>query len=120
MDDPITVYYDGACGMCSREIRHYQRIAPQDRYAWVDITQTPEPLNALGISTEEGLRIMHVRDAAGEMHKGVDAFLVLWRAMPYWKILRPIVACPGIYHLACFSYARFANWRFKRLAHCKL
>ncbi|MEC9079196.1 MAG: DCC1-like thiol-disulfide oxidoreductase family protein, partial [Pseudomonadota bacterium] len=30
----ITVFFDGKCGLCSREIRHYQKIAPAERFCW--------------------------------------------------------------------------------------
>lgn len=120
LKNPITVFYDGSCGLCSREIRHYKRIAPDTAYLWIDITRDPEPLKAHGIAVEDALRIMHVQDQNGEMHRGVDAFVTLWSEMPYWRRLRPIVKLPLIYSLACFTYTRFAHWRFKRLGHCKI
>ena len=30
--DFVTVFYDGKCGLCSREINHYKKIAPNGKY----------------------------------------------------------------------------------------
>jgi predicted DCC family thiol-disulfide oxidoreductase YuxK len=34
----ISVFYDGKCGMCRKEITHYKRIAPENVFNWIDIT----------------------------------------------------------------------------------
>ena len=35
----ITVFYDGKCGLCSKEINHYIKIAPEGIFNWQDITK---------------------------------------------------------------------------------
>jgi len=34
----ITVFYDGQCGLCLKEINHYKKIAPPNIFEWKDIT----------------------------------------------------------------------------------
>ena len=116
----ITVFYDGKCGLCAREIAHYRRIATPGAFTWVDITELSTPLEALGISLAEGLKILHAQDADGQLHKSVDAFLLIWRQLRYWRMLALMVSLPGIYHLAKLSYRWFASWRFSRLTHCQI
>ena len=116
----ITVFYDGKCGLCRREISHYMRIAPSGVFNWRDITVDASPLEQLGVSYADGLRLLHATDKNGDLHIGVDAFLLIWREIPRWRILAMIVALPPIRILANCVYKRFANWRFKRLAHCKI
>ena len=53
----ITVFYDGKCGLCRREIEHYKNIAPQFVFNWVDITVDKSALENLGINYVEMLRI---------------------------------------------------------------
>ena len=113
----ITVFYDGKCGLCRREIAHYQRIAPAGRFEWVDITTTPEPFTALGFAVTDGLKALHVRDATLNIHIGVDGFIVMWRALTRWRLLALLVALPIIRPLARACYALFAKWRFKKLGY---
>ena len=113
----ITVFYDGKCGLCRREIEHYKRIAPQGIFEWVDITITPEPFTSLGFLVNDGLRALHVRDAAQNIHIGVGAFIVIWQQIPRWRVLALLMNLPLIKPLANTIYGRFANWRFKRLGY---
>jgi predicted DCC family thiol-disulfide oxidoreductase YuxK len=113
----ISVFYDGKCGLCRREIAHYIRIAPEGVFAWVDITVTPEPFNAHGYAVADGLKALHVRDDAGIMHVGVDAFIAIWLQLPRWHILAWIVRLPIIRPVAQRLYAAFGAWRFKKLGY---
>jgi predicted DCC family thiol-disulfide oxidoreductase YuxK len=115
----MTVFYDGACNLCAREIAHYQRIAPPGLVRWDDITQSPAALENEGITLAQGLKQLHVKDAEGKIHVGVDAFIILWKQLPYWRLLGWLVALPVIRHGAGMLYRYFADWRFKRLAHCQ-
>jgi predicted DCC family thiol-disulfide oxidoreductase YuxK len=117
----IRVYYDGLCGLCRREIVFYQKIQPVGVFEWVDITQSAEPLTKQGISLETALKHLHVQDAQGEWHVGVDAFLMIWRGLGgFWALLAKVVALPGLLTFAKLLYNLFAVWRFKRLSHCKI
>lgn len=113
----ITVFYDGKCGLCRREIAHYRQIAPAGRFDWVDITTTPKPFTALGLRVEDGLRVLHARDGSGRLHRGVDAFIAIWSGLPRWWVLGRLGTLPLIHPLLIFAYRRFADWRFKRLGY---
>ena len=116
----ITVFYDGKCGLCSKEINHYRRIAPQGIFNWQDITQSTDELKAEGISLSEGLKLLHARDHNGRMHVGVDAFILIWRQLKRWRMLALVVGLPIIRPLTNVAYRVFAEWRFARLTHCQL
>lgn len=116
----ITVFYDGKCGLCRREIAHYQRIAPTGRFVWRDITADPTSIESLGIRYTDSLKLLHAQDAQGTLHVGVDAFILIWRQIPRWRLLAAIAALPVIHAVVSFVYKRFAAWKFKRLTHCKL
>ena len=70
----IEVFFDGKCGLCSKEIAYYQRIAPSGVFVWEDIATDSSPLAAHQISKSDALRYLHVRDAAGNWHIGAAAF----------------------------------------------
>lgn len=116
----ITVFYDGKCGLCSKEINHYRKIAPQGIFEWQDITEFSDDLKKEGITLSEGLKLLHAKDHSGNMHVGVDAFILIWKQMKRWKILANLVSLPGIKGITNLSYQLFANWRFKKLSHCQL
>jgi predicted DCC family thiol-disulfide oxidoreductase YuxK len=114
----ITVFYDGKCGLCRREIGHYQRIAPQGIFAWVDITTTPQELLKRGPSLQEGLKALHVEDDAGVMHKGAAAFAIIWQRLPrLWPLLAAFLRIPFMLPITEKLYATFAAWRIKRAGH---
>jgi predicted DCC family thiol-disulfide oxidoreductase YuxK len=116
----ISVFYDGKCGLCRREIEHYTRIAPNGVFEWVDITVDASAMQKIGICYADGLKRLHAQDAHGTLHVGVDAFLVIWQQMPRWRLLATIVSFPIIRPVANIAYRAFAEWRFKRLSHCQI
>ena len=116
----ITVFYDGKCGLCSKEINHYRKIAPAGIFLWQDITVSAEDLRKEGISLSEGLKLLHAKNSEGQMHVGVDAFILIWRQLKRWRVLAALVGMPIIRQIAHVAYRAFANWRFKRLEHCQL
>ncbi|MEM7620995.1 MAG: DUF393 domain-containing protein [Pseudomonadota bacterium] len=116
----ITVFYDGKCGLCAKEIKYYKKIAPKGIFEWKDITLSSKDLEKEGISLAEGLKSLHAKDANGRLHKGVDSFILIWKQLKYWRILARVTSLPVIYQIANFSYKTFANWKFSRLNHCQL
>jgi len=116
----LTVYYDGKCGLCRREIEYYKRVAPADRFVWLDIATDPASLADLDISQADALRRLHARDASGVVYVGVAAFSAIWQGLNYWRYLAMIVNLPLLKPLAAFTYDRFADYRFSRLTHCQL
>jgi predicted DCC family thiol-disulfide oxidoreductase YuxK len=116
----ITVFYDGKCNLCLREIDYYRSIAPINRFIWVDITTPSDLFKSLNISLIDGLSKLHALDDIGAIHTGVDAFTLMWKEFKYWNALAGIISLPGIYQLSKIAYFYFAKWRFKRLKHCQV
>ena len=55
-----------------------------------------------------------------DIKTGITAFLLIWKELPGWRILGRIIGVPVVYHLVEYLYVRFAEYRFKRVHHCKL
>lgn len=115
----IIVFYDDLCGLCSKEISHYKSIAPES-FLWVPISTGHDRLKEFGITISDALKLLHLVDDDGITHKGVDSFLVIWRELNGWKYLARVVSLPIVRHLICGVYFLFAEWRFRRLSHCKI
>lgn len=113
----IFVFYDGACGLCAKEINHYIKIAPDGVFVWVDISRDETSLKSLGYSREAGLKELHVLAQNGQMRIGVDAFIVIWSELKNWRILAKIARIPLIKKVLTFIYQYFARCRFNRLGY---
>lgn len=117
-----TVFYDGQCSLCTREIAHYKKIAPKGVFTFIDITNDDHLFKQYVKDTVLGLKQLHVLDGEGAMHIGLNAFICLWQRLPRWRMLAVLAKLPGIHWLLSSLYRLFAAWRFKRNGYgqCKL
>lgn len=69
LSNKLTVFYDGACPVCVRDRRWYQKLEGKtdDRVQWLDITGRDDELRLQGIDPDKALRELHVRDAQGQV-----------------------------------------------------
>lgn len=77
----LTVYYDGACGLCSAEMREIHALDQAGDIAMVDCSPADfddEVVRAAGLSRDDLLGALHVRDVLGDWHRGVDAIALLY------------------------------------------
>jgi predicted DCC family thiol-disulfide oxidoreductase YuxK len=77
-----TVYYDGACPICSREIAQYRKAEGGERLAFVDVSTCGAEVLGPDLSREAALARMHVRRADGTLASGAAAFAELWQQLP--------------------------------------
>lgn len=82
-----TVYFDGGCPVCSREIAMYQRQPGADGLRWVDVAHCDASELGAGLSRDAAMARLHMRRADGQLISGAEAFTTLWRALPQWAWL---------------------------------
>jgi predicted DCC family thiol-disulfide oxidoreductase YuxK len=111
---PATVFYDGACALCRREIAHYRRLKNSDAMRWVDISCDQATLDAQGLTRADAMQRLHVRDAAGNWHVGAWAFAELWSHLPGYRWLAAALRRSRTLPLLDRGYALFARWRLRR------
>lgn len=96
VDLPLaTVYFDGGCPICSREISFYRRQPGADKISWVDLTTCPDSALPQGISRQTAMARFHVATAAG-ITSGAAGFLVLWRALPRFRWIGRLLSLPPL------------------------
>lgn len=78
----LTVFFDGACPLCQREIAFYRRRREADRIAWIDVGQVAEKDVFNGLSRRDALRRFHVMRPEGTLASGGSAFVELWFLLP--------------------------------------
>jgi predicted DCC family thiol-disulfide oxidoreductase YuxK len=106
-----TVYYDGACPVCTAEIAQYRRAEGADRVAFVDVSRcAPEALGP-GLTREVALARMHVRREDGSLASGAAAFAELWRQLPRLSWAGRLAALPPVLWILELGYRLFLRIR---------
>jgi predicted DCC family thiol-disulfide oxidoreductase YuxK len=82
-----TVYYDGACPLCAREVGFYRRQNGSDRICWVDISDIDTMDVAPDLARKEALARFTVRNADGSLVSGGRAFTPIWKQLPRFRWL---------------------------------
>ena len=99
----LEVLYNAECPICRREIEHYKRLSGDD-LAYVEITA--QTAADWGLSEDQAAKQLHVRRGA-QISVGVEAFVAIWRPLPYFWILAPIVNFKPIQAVSSGIYRRF-------------
>ena len=79
----VTVWFDGDCPLCTREIALMRRL---DRRGAIEFVDIATGTGACPIDRREMLARFHAR-ADGHLLSGAAAFAAMWRAIP---LLRPL------------------------------
>ncbi len=83
----LTVFYDGACPLCRREIAFYRRRRGAAAIRWLDVSGLPEGEVAPGLPRCAALARFHVLLPDGRRLSGGPAFAAVWRALPAFRPL---------------------------------
>ena len=96
----LSVYFDGLCHLCSREIEHYKKVPGNENLKFIDITNPQFDCVLEGLNPIDVHQYMHVKDTKGEIFIKVDAFIEIWKRLPRYrfavriaqmKIVRPFM-----------------------------
>lgn len=79
----LTVWHDGSCPLCRREIALMRRLDGHDAIRFVDVVTADAA--ACPLDRGELLARFHAREN-GRLVSGAEAFAAMWRAIP---LLRP-------------------------------
>ena len=87
----LTVFYDGFCPVCSREVASYRRLALTTPITWLDLSGSADVIKTEAFTLEQALVLLHVKDAQGNLHIGLAAHLLLWQHLPGFKWLSALL-----------------------------
>jgi predicted DCC family thiol-disulfide oxidoreductase YuxK len=107
---PLTLYFDGECPLCAREIKLLRARANADRLHFVDLSDEAFDAGSVGFTRAQMGSSLHARFADGTWVKGLDATLWSWRAAGLgawaaplsWRLTRPLFD---------MGYRLFCRWR---------
>ena len=98
----MKVYFNNSCNICRAEINLYKKQNVED-IEWVDITDN----KSAGIETQKDakvlLRRLHIKDGE-KIIGGAEAFLLVWKKIPKYKILYTFFKTPIIFTLFSYFY----------------
>ncbi len=109
-----TMFYDGGCPICMKEVKHYRRLDRAGRIRWIDIVEGSDELASLGLTKVEAMKQLHALDSTGNVVRGIWAFAAVWESLPYYRYLAKILRVTYTLPALQVIYSYFARWRFNR------
>jgi len=106
-----TVYFDGACPVCRREIAHYRLQRGSESISWVDASSCDEAELGPGLDRSVVLSRFHVRNGDGTLTSGAAAFVAIWRRLPAFAWLAALASSRPVLVLLEAGYAIFLRVR---------
>ena len=103
----VTVWFDGGCPLCRREIALMRRLDRRGRIAFVDVA---DPAGSCPIDRADLLARFHAREG-DILLSGAAAFGAMWRAIPMLRPLGLAARWPAVEWVLERAYRRFLRWR---------
>ena len=103
----LTIFYDGACPLCTAEIGIYRKCVSTEKLAFVDVSADGSGLLAPDLDKANALKRFHVRLADGSLVSGAAGFGHVWLALPAWRWLGRVVLLPGMLQITEAVYRVF-------------
>ncbi|MDY7115443.1 DUF393 domain-containing protein [Halomonas sp. SSL-5] len=107
---PVTLYHDGHCPLCRREVAWLARHPRRARVALVDIQAPDFDAAALGRTFEAMMGRLHLQDARGRWYIGMDASRALYAVLGYRRLVW-MSSLPGLAGVMDAGYRWFARRR---------
>jgi len=78
----LTVYFDGDCPLCRREIAFFQKRQAPGRIHWINICDSSEDKLGNDLNHCDAMRRFTVRKPDGSLLSGAPAFVEMWKLTP--------------------------------------
>jgi predicted DCC family thiol-disulfide oxidoreductase YuxK len=109
---PLTVFFDGACPICDREIALMRRLDRRRRLIFCDFSRPDYDLTSIAIPPAELGRIIHACWGDGTVITGVDVFRAMWEAVGL-RFLARLTRFSLVEPIVVNAYAWFARNRLR-------
>jgi predicted DCC family thiol-disulfide oxidoreductase YuxK len=103
----ITVWYDGACPLCIREIALMRKL---DRRNAIKFTDVSAATASCPIDRQLMLDRFHASED-GRLLSGAAAFAAMWRAIPLLRPIGLLARVPGVLAILEALYQQFLKLR---------
>ncbi|WP_113906334.1 thiol-disulfide oxidoreductase DCC family protein [Aliidiomarina celeris] len=107
----LTIFYDGGCPLCVREMKHLKRLDQNGKMAFEDILAADFEARFPHVSIENANRILHGMNGNGVMLYGLDVTHAAWSLVGRGWLTAPM-RWPLIRWVADKVYLWFARNRY--------
>ena len=109
---PLTVFFDGACPICDREIALMKRLDRRRQLKFCDFSTQEYDAASSGFATADLGAVIHARCADGSVITGVEVFRAMWEAVGLGVLAR-LSRLSLVEPLVLKAYAWFARNRMR-------
>lgn len=106
----LTVWFDGGCPLCTREIALFRKLDRRGAIHFEDISQSE---NACPVDRAELLARFHAQEKGKPIVSGAAAFAAMWRAIPVLRPAGELARIPALLWLLEHLYTGFLRIRPK-------
>ena len=109
----LTVFFDGSCPICTKEIDFYRTRNGAEFISWIDVSDKDAEIASTNRSRQELLARFHVMRSDGKLTSGGKAFAELWASLPGFTLVGKIFQIPGLSYIIDIGYDFFLILRPK-------
>jgi len=109
----LTVFFDGSCPICTKEIDFYRTRSSAEFISWIDVSDKETEIASTNLSRQELLARFHVMRSDGKLISGGKAFAELWASLPGFILVGKIFQIPGLSYIIDIGYDFFLILRPK-------
>ena len=109
----LTVFFDGSCPICTKEIDFYRTRNGAGFISWIDVSDKDAEIASTNRSRQELLARFHVMRSDGKLISGGKAFAELWASLPGFTLVGKIFQIPGLNYIIDIGYDFFLILRPK-------
>ncbi|GBR53046.1 hypothetical protein AA106555_1147 [Neokomagataea thailandica NBRC 106555] len=103
----LTLWYDGGCPLCLREIALMKRLDKRQRIRFIDLTEA-----GASCPLERSLMLRRLHAQKGEtLYSGAAAFAAMWREIPALRWLGLLAKNKTILGMLEYGYVKFLRIR---------
>jgi predicted DCC family thiol-disulfide oxidoreductase YuxK len=115
---PLTVFFDGACPICDREIALMKRLDRRRQLEFCDFSNREYNAASSGFTAADLGTVIHARWADGSVITGVEVFRAMWEAIGLGVLAR-LSRLSLVEPLVLRTYAWFARNRLRLTGRLK-
>jgi predicted DCC family thiol-disulfide oxidoreductase YuxK len=114
----VRVFYNSACPVCNAGITSQKDKLTICEIQWLDVHSDVQARENMPDELEAVRERLHAVDENGDLHIGIDAFLLIWRNTTSEKWKARLVGLPIVKPISIIAYNNFAKflyaWNIKK------